>query len=100
MKGLNVYSREVEDVLLKHPSVAEAAVIGVANSEGDETIRAYVVLKEGRRADKSELARLCREHLASYKWPKEVVLAPFLPKSTIGKVLKRELKEDVSGVVS
>lgn len=95
VKGLNVYSREVEDVLLSHPNVAEAAVIGVPDENGDETVKAFVVPKEGRNVEKSELLRLCKEQLAPYKWPREVILASFLPKNSIGKVIKRELKEDV-----
>jgi acyl-CoA synthetase (AMP-forming)/AMP-acid ligase II len=95
VKGLNVYSREVEDVLLSHSSVAEAAVVGVPDEDGDETVKAFVVPKEGRKVEKSELLRLCKEQLAPYKWPKEVILASFLPKNSIGKVIKRELKEDV-----
>lgn len=100
VKGLNVYSREVEEVLLRHPAVEEAAVIGVPDETGDETVKAFVVPKEGRRVEKSELMSLCKEELASYKWPKDIVLASFLPKNTIGKVLKRELKEDVGAALS
>ena len=100
VKGLNVYSREVEDVLLRHPDVAEAAVIGVADDTGDEMVKAFVVPKDSRKVEKSELLRLCREGLAPYKWPKDVVLASFLPKNSIGKVLKRELKEDAGALVS
>jgi len=100
VKGLNVYSREVEDVLLTHPSVAEAAVIGVPDDTGDEMVKAFVVLKEGRSLDKSELFGLCRTHLAAYKMPKDIALASFLPKNSLGKVLKRELKEDVGAAVS
>ena len=100
VKGLNVYSREVEDVLLRHPNAAEAAVVGIPDNTGDEIVKAFVVPKEGRRLEKPELLKLCREHLAPYKWPKEVVLAPFLPKNSIGKVLKRELKEGMAAEVS
>ena len=100
VKGLNVYSREVEDVLLLHPNAAEAAVVGIPDETGDEIVKAFVVPKDGRRLEKSELLKLCRERLAPYKWPKEVVLASFLPKNSIGKVLKRELKEDTATEVS
>jgi len=100
VKGLNVYSREVEAVLLKNQDVEEAAVVGVPDGTGNETVKAFVVPKEGREVDKSELLRLCREHLAAYKWPKDIVLASFLPKNSIGKILKRELKKDTQAVVS
>ncbi len=92
VKGLNVYSREVEDVLLLHPAVAEAAVVGLPNEFGDELIKAFIVLKEGKSATKNELFELCREHLAPYKMPRDIIFTSILPKNAIGKVLKRELR--------
>ncbi len=92
VKGLNVYPKEVEDVLLSHAAVAEAAVVGVADKTGDEVIKAYVILKEGQRAEKYELLKLCREKLATYKCPKDLEIRQELPKNTLGKILKRELR--------
>ncbi len=94
VKGLNVYPKEVEDVLLTHSAVQEAAVIGVMDDTGDEIIYAYVSLKEGAVADKTELLKLCRSKLAPYKCPKDLEIRKELPKNTLGKVLKRTLREE------
>ncbi len=93
VKGLNVYPKEVEDVLLEHPAVHEAAVIGIQDDTGDEIVRAYVTLKEGAQADKQELLKLCRTKLAPYKCPKDLEIRKELPKNTLGKILKRELRK-------
>jgi len=93
VKGLNVYPREVEEVLLEHPSVADAAVIGVPDHTGDETLRAYVVLKEGASATPDELLGLFKDRLARYKTPRAVVLLDQMPTNTLGKTLKRVLRE-------
>src|ERR1700752_3828179 len=63
VKGLNVYPKEVEDILLEHPAVQEAAVVGIPDATGDEIIRAFVILKEGAQVDKQELLKLCRGKL-------------------------------------
>ncbi len=93
VKGLNVYPKEVEDVLLSHPAVQEAAVVGIQDDTGDEIIRAYVTLKDGAQADKQELLKLCRGKLAPYKCPKDLEIRKELPKNTLGKILKRELRK-------
>lgn len=97
VKGLNVYPKEVEDVLLEHAAVAEAAVIGLADETGDEIIRAYVTLKENASAERAELLKWCREKLASYKCPKDVEIRRELPKNTLGKILKRTLRQEAAG---
>ena len=93
VKGLNVYPREVEEVLLEHPSVADAAVIGVPDHTGDETLRAYVVLKEGASATPDELLGLFKDRLARYKTPRAVIVLDQMPTNTLGKTLKRVLRE-------
>ncbi|HVO33429.1 MAG TPA: AMP-binding protein, partial [Elusimicrobiota bacterium] len=93
VKGMNVYPKEVEDILLNHPAVDEAAVIGVRDETGDELIQAFVTLKPGTQADKTELMKLCRTRLAGYKCPKEIEIRTDLPKNTLGKILKRELRK-------
>ncbi len=93
VKGLNVYPKEIEDILQEHPAVQDAAVIGIQDETGDELIRAFVTLKEGAQVDKQELLKLCRTKLATYKCPKEVIIRKDLPKNTLGKVLKRELRK-------
>jgi long-chain acyl-CoA synthetase len=95
VKGLNVYPKEVEDVLLEHPAVQEAAVVGIADETGDELIRAFVILKEGAHVDRQELLKLCRGKLAPYKCPKDLEIRKELPKNTLGKILKRELRKQV-----
>lgn len=92
--GFNIYPREIEEVLYAHPAVQEAAVIGVPDAYRGETVKAFVVLKEGHRATAEELIRYSREHLAAYKAPKEVEFRDELPKTLVGKVLRRVLKEE------
>ncbi len=92
--GYNVYPREVEEVLYEHPKVKEAAVIGIADRSRGEVIKAFVVLKEGVEARKEEIIKHCRQHLAQYKVPKHLEFRDELPKSTVGKVLRRVLVEE------
>ena len=91
--GLNVYPREVEEVLAKHPSVAEACVFGMSDPKWGEAVTAAVTLREGRQATAEEIARFCKDRIASYKSPKKVHILESLPKNAYGKVLQRELKE-------
>lgn len=91
--GFNVYPKEVEDVLYRHPAVAEACVIGVPDDYAGEKVKAFVKLKEGAAATEQEIIAFCREHLTRYKVPKEVELVEDLPKSPIGKILKKELRQ-------
>jgi long-chain acyl-CoA synthetase len=90
--GYNVYPREVEDVLCGHPSVLEAAVIGVPHARHGEEIKALIVLKPEHRAAPDEIVAYCKERLAAYKYPRIVEFRDVLPKTITGKVLKRELR--------
>lgn len=92
--GLNVYPREVEEVLFAHPAVLEAALVGVPDPHKGEVGRAFVVLRPGAQATEEELLSHCRAHLARYKVPKELGFRDSLPKSLIGKVLRRVLAEE------
>ena len=92
--GFNIYPREVEEVLYEHPDVKEAAIIGVEDSYRGETVKAFIVPKVGRTLSEAELDRHCRKHLAAYKVPRIYEFRDELPKSMIGKVLKRELLEE------
>ncbi|HEY3356574.1 MAG TPA: long-chain fatty acid--CoA ligase [Polyangia bacterium] len=92
--GFNIYPREVEEVLYAHPKVLEAAVIGVPDERSGERVKAFVVLREGEIATADEIIAFCREQLAAYKVPKHVEFRKELPKSNIGKVLRRVLKEE------
>jgi long-chain acyl-CoA synthetase len=89
--GENIYPREIDELLYRHPAVAEAAAIGVPDELYGEEVAAFVVLKEGRVATAQEIIAYCREHLADFKCPKSVRVVPALPKGPTGKVLKREL---------
>jgi long-chain acyl-CoA synthetase len=90
--GENIYPREIDELLYKHPSVAEAAAFGVPDPLYGEDVAAFVVLRAGHNATGEELAAYCREHLADYKCPKTVRVVGALPKGPTGKVLKRELR--------
>ncbi len=91
--GENVFPKEVEDVLAEHPAVAEAAAIGIPDEEFGQRLRAFVALAEGRSATDQELKDHVRAELARYKVPREVVFVTELPRTTTGKVLKRELAD-------
>jgi long-chain acyl-CoA synthetase len=90
--GYNVYPREVEEVLYRHPAVAEAAVVGVPHPEVGEEIRAVVVLRAGAAASAAGLMDHCRAHLAAYKCPRLVEFREVLPKGPSGKILRRALR--------
>ncbi|MCL7453758.1 MAG: long-chain fatty acid--CoA ligase [Anaerolineae bacterium] len=93
--GYNIYPREVEDVLYEHPKVLEAAVAGVpVGAEKGERVKAYVVLKPGESATEEEILEYCRENLAYYKVPKFVEFRSELPKTMVGKILRRVLIEE------
>jgi acyl-CoA synthetase (AMP-forming)/AMP-acid ligase II len=91
--GENVFPREIEEVLYRHPKVLEAAVIGLPDPQWGEKIHAVVVLKEGQEMTETEVIDYCKENLASFKKPKSVDFVNQLPRSSAGKVLKRILKE-------
>lgn len=91
--GENIYSREIEDVIIKHPAVLEVAVIGVPDEKWGESIKAMVSLREGRKATEEEIINFCKQYLASFKKPKSVEFIDAIPKNAYGKVLKRELRE-------
>ncbi len=91
--GYNIYPREVEEVLYEHPKILEAAVIGVPHGYKGEVVKAYVVKREGVTLTEQEVVSFCSERLAPYKLPKEVEFVEDLPKSMVGKVLRRALKE-------
>jgi acyl-CoA synthetase (AMP-forming)/AMP-acid ligase II len=91
--GVNIYPREVEEVLYQHPAVSEASVIGVPDDYWGESLKAVVVLKEGTTASEEGIIQFCKERLPSYKKPRSVEFWSELPKSLQGKILKREIRE-------
>ncbi len=98
--GENVYPREVEAVLEQHPDVQEAAVVGQPDVMRGEIIVGFVIPNDGAEVTDTELRAFCRERLASFKVPRQVFVRSSLPKGPSGKVLKRELKVDLAGMVS
>jgi len=91
--GENVYPKEVEEVLYRHPAVMEAAVIGIPDDYWVERVQAVLVLKKGAQATAEEIIGFCKEHIAHYKAPKGVDFVDFLPKSPQGKILKKDLRK-------
>jgi long-chain acyl-CoA synthetase len=93
VSGFNVYPNEVEDVLFTHPAVLEAVVIGIPDEYRGEAVKAFVVLKPDASSTEEDLLEFCRANLAKYKVPSIINIVPALPKSAVGKVLRRELRE-------
>jgi long-chain acyl-CoA synthetase len=92
--GYNIYPREIEEVLFEHPAIKEAAAAGVPDKYRGETVKAFVVLKEGASVTAEELDAFCRERLAAYKVPRKYEFRDTLPKTLVGKVLRRQLLEE------
>ncbi|MHB8758418.1 MAG: long-chain-fatty-acid--CoA ligase [Bacillota bacterium] len=92
--GFNIYPRDVEEVLFEYPKVLEAAVAGIPDPYRGETVKAYVVLKPGETATEEEIIAFCRERMAAFKAPRMVEFRASLPKTMVGKVLRRVLVEE------
>jgi long-chain acyl-CoA synthetase len=92
--GFNVYPREIEEVLITHPAVSLAAVIGVPHDSHGEEIKAFVILKPGAEATEEEILAWCKENMAAYKYPRIIEIREELPMTATGKILKRELRKD------
>ncbi|MDA0370768.1 MAG: AMP-binding protein [Actinomycetota bacterium] len=91
VSGFNVFPAEVEEVLMRHPAVREAGVIGVPHPQTGESVRAYVVLNEGTETDEDALIDHCHDHVARYKCPNKVLIVDSLPHNHFGKLLRRSL---------
>jgi fatty-acyl-CoA synthase len=91
--GVNIYPREIEDHLLTHPAIVDAAVVGVPDPEWGESLRAFLVVRPGHAVTADEVIAYCRAGLADFKRPREVRFVAELPRNPTGKVLKRELRE-------
>ncbi len=92
--GYNIYPRDIDEVLYQHPKVAEAVAVGVKDAYRGETIKAYVVLRPDETATQEEIVSFCKEKLAAYKVPKIVEFRKELPKSAVGKILRRILRDE------
>jgi long-chain acyl-CoA synthetase len=98
--GYKIWPKEVEDALMQHPAVLEAAVIGVPDEYRGESVKGFVSLKLGMQVEADELKKFCRGIIASYKCPTEIEILDDLPKSASGKILRRELRAAETGVKS
>ncbi len=92
--GFNIYPREIDEVLFQHPKVLEAVSIGIPDPYRGETVKAFIVMKPGEKATEEEIINFCKEKLAAYKVPKSVEFRDSLPKSAIGKVLRKILRTE------
>ena len=92
--GFNIYPREIEEVLFEHPAVAEASVVGIKDAYRGETVKAYIVLKDNYIVSNEQLDVWCRERLAAFKVPHQYAFRDSLPKTMVGKVLRRKLIEE------
>ena len=93
VSGFNVYPNELEDVLCSFPGVLEAAVVGVPDDKSGEAVKAYLVMKEP--CTEEAIRAHCKQFLTAYKIPKYIEFRPSLPKSNVGKILRRELRSEV-----
>ena len=94
VNGYNVYPREVDEVLLEHPKVQEAVSVGIRDDVRGEVLKAYVVTQDGEELTKADIVAWCRQKLAGYKVPRLVEFRKELPKTIVGKVLRRALREE------
>jgi len=90
--GFNIYPQEIDEVLMGHPKILEACAIGVSDPYRGETVKAYVVLMPGETLPEEDVVAYCRKNLAAYKAPRSIVFIDELPKSAVGKILRREIK--------
>jgi len=90
--GYNIYPRDIEEVYFEHPKVIEASAIGIPHPSRGEMVKVFIVLKEGEAATEQEMIDYCADKLAKYKWPTEIEFRKELPKTNLGKVLKKELR--------
>jgi acyl-CoA synthetase (AMP-forming)/AMP-acid ligase II len=91
--GENIYPREIEEVLITHPAIADVAVVGIPDPDWGESVKAFVALKEGEMISEQEVIDFCKKYLASYKKPKTVAFIPSIPRNPSGKALKRLLRK-------
>ncbi|MFH4086341.1 AMP-dependent acyl-CoA synthetase, partial [Acinetobacter baumannii] len=91
--GFNIYPSEVEQVIWAHPAVLDCAVVGVPDEKWGEAVKAVIELKPGAKLDPEEIIRICKENLGSVKAPKSVVVWDVLPRSPVGKVRKKDIRD-------
>jgi long-chain acyl-CoA synthetase len=91
-KGQNIYPSDIEEIICRHPKVAEVAVVGIADESRGETPKAVIKLKAGKKASETGIKKFCLEHLANYKVPREVIFTESLPKTAEGRIAKEKLR--------
>ena len=91
--GYNIYPVELDGVLMGHPKILESCTIGLPHEYRGETVKAFIVVKEGQDLTEDEVVAYCKENLAAYKVPKIFEFIDELPKSAVGKILRRKLKD-------
>ncbi len=92
--GYNVYPREIDEVLYQHPKILDAVSVGIPDEYRGETIKAFIVLREGISATEDEITQFCKEKLAPYKVPKIIEFREELPRSAVGKILRKVLRAE------
>jgi len=91
--GFNIFPKEIDEILFEHPKIHEACCIGIPDGYRGETVKAYIVAKPGETLTKQEVVAFCKERMTAYKVPTEVEFIAELPKSAIGKIMRRELRD-------
>ncbi len=94
VSGFNVYPNELEDVISQHPMVLECAAIGIPDEKSGEAVKVFIV-KKNEALTKEDLMKFCREQLTSYKVPRTIEFRKELPKSNVGKILRKDLRAEV-----
>lgn len=92
--GYNIYPRDIEEVVYEHPKVQEACAVGIPHPSRGEAVKVFIVLKEGETSDKEEILEFCKTKLAKYKWPSEIEFREELPKTNVGKILRKDLRAE------
>jgi long-chain acyl-CoA synthetase len=92
--GFNIYPRDIDEVLYEHPKIADAVAIGIPDTYRGETVKVFVVLRPGETLTEEEVIAHCRDRLAAYKVPRHVEFRQELPKTIVGKVLRKELRAE------
>jgi long-chain acyl-CoA synthetase len=90
--GYNIYPKEIDEVLFGHPKILEACAVGVPDEYRGETVKAFIVVRPGETLTAEEIIEYCKERLALYKVPRKIAFLDALPKSAVGKILRRELR--------
>ncbi len=93
--GYNVYPRDIDEIFYQHPKVQEACAVGIPHEKRGEAVKVFLVLKEGETATEDEMLAYCRDKLAKYKWPVEIEFRESLPKTNVGKILRKDLRAEI-----